>query len=273
MTTQRPMKYIVIQERQPQNGSEPNRAMVIFDAMLSPTLVCAGIVSREHELFSDGSIVEEGDWRPAPLPEDYMALQQQLGVAQARAELLSADLKSFAARAGCALTELEDYAALQEELASTREAYLNQSARLAQLKPLLDNAALQAVLAERLRQVEQLGYTAPEDDGYTEGQLAKASASYAVAAAGIGDPTASVYFWPWREAAFKPTTPYRSMVKCAALALAELERLDRIPTETPDVCTLPPEGWACRRAAGHEGPCAAYRVYDLKHLDKFGDGF
>lgn len=26
----------------------------------------------------------------------------------------------------------------------------------------------------------------------------------------------------------------------------------------PPVCQVPPEGWCCTRAVGHEGPCAAY---------------
>lgn len=62
-----PMKYIVIEERTPAHeaikGRQPNRCMIIFDARLSPTLVCAGITQREHEILSDGSIVEEGDWK------------------------------------------------------------------------------------------------------------------------------------------------------------------------------------------------------------------
>ena len=29
-------------------------------------------------------------------------------------------------------------------------------------------------------------------------------------------------------------------------------------SSSPTRCTNPPEGWECTRAAGHEGPCAAY---------------
>lgn len=27
-----------------------------------------------------------------------------------------------------------------------------------------------------------------------------------------------------------------------------------------EICTVPPEGWHCTRAAGHEGPCAAISI-------------
>lgn len=29
-----------------------------------------------------------------------------------------------------------------------------------------------------------------------------------------------------------------------------------------DTCTIPPEGWACTRAGGHDGPCAAVPASD-----------
>lgn len=39
---------------------------------------------------------------------------------------------------------------------------------------------------------------------------------------------------------------------------AALKLLDLIPDASP--CTIPPPGWRCTRAAGHEGPCAAVPV-------------
>jgi hypothetical protein len=32
--------------------------------------------------------------------------------------------------------------------------------------------------------------------------------------------------------------------------------------EIQDICTIPPEGWRCTRAGGHEGPCAAIPTGD-----------
>lgn len=44
---------------------------------------------------------------------------------------------------------------------------------------------------------------------------------------------------------------------------------------TDKVCTVPPSGWACKRDAGHDGPCAAVPVVDyfsLLHMVE-GDDF
>lgn len=85
MQLDKPMKYIVIEERTPAHeavkGRQPNRCVVIFDARLSPTLVCAGITQREHEILSDGSIVEEGEYEEPKFGPSRMArrLRDALG--------------------------------------------------------------------------------------------------------------------------------------------------------------------------------------------------
>lgn len=33
-------------------------------------------------------------------------------------------------------------------------------------------------------------------------------------------------------------------------------------------CTVPPEGWACTRASGHEGPCAALPTFRIPAADR-----
>ncbi|VTR01520.1 hypothetical protein [Pseudomonas aeruginosa] len=104
------------------------------------------------------------------------------------------------------------------------------------------------VQAERRRQVEAEGWTPEHDDEHDSGELAAAGAAYALHAADHlnpysqgdgGDEAPSC--WPWHDgiagrgegpektepAWWKPSTPRRDLVKACALALAEIERLDR----------------------------------------------
>ncbi|WP_191985490.1 hypothetical protein [Pseudomonas aeruginosa] len=104
------------------------------------------------------------------------------------------------------------------------------------------------VQAERRRQVEAEGWTPEHDDEHDSGELAAAGAAYALHAADHlnpysqgdgGDEAPSC--WPWHDgiagrgegpeksepAWWKPSTARRDLVKACALALAEIERLDR----------------------------------------------
>ncbi|HHQ2810285.1 TPA: hypothetical protein ACSPM7_005427 [Pseudomonas aeruginosa] len=104
------------------------------------------------------------------------------------------------------------------------------------------------VQVERRRQVEAEGWTPEHDDEHDSGELAAAGAAYALHAADHlnpysqgdgGDEAPSC--WPWHDgiagrgegpektepAWWKPSTPRRDLVKACALALAEIERLDR----------------------------------------------
>ncbi|WP_236081823.1 hypothetical protein [Pseudomonas aeruginosa] len=87
------------------------------------------------------------------------------------------------------------------------------------------------VQAERLRQVEAEGWTPEHDDEHSHGQMARAAACYALAGSSApNDGTAALLVslaWPWDEQWWKPTSARRDLVKACALALAEIERLDR----------------------------------------------
>ncbi|HHM4836837.1 TPA: hypothetical protein ACRNK7_004173 [Pseudomonas aeruginosa] len=89
------------------------------------------------------------------------------------------------------------------------------------------------VQAERRRQITAKGWTPEHDDEHADGQMAQAAGCYALHAGGIGTDwpdgrqNGAALFWPWGKDSWKPTTPRRDLVKACALALAEIERLDR----------------------------------------------
>ncbi|MFO1881010.1 hypothetical protein QOT71_22525 [Pseudomonas aeruginosa] len=89
------------------------------------------------------------------------------------------------------------------------------------------------VQAERRRQITAEGWTPQHDDEHADGQMAQAAGCYALHAGGIGTDwpdgrqNGAALFWPWDRDSWKPTTPRRDLVKACALALAEIERLDR----------------------------------------------
>ncbi|HHK2867323.1 TPA: hypothetical protein ACQRM7_000703 [Pseudomonas aeruginosa] len=87
------------------------------------------------------------------------------------------------------------------------------------------------VQAERRRQITAEGWTPEHDDEHDNGEMARAAACYALAGSSApSDGTAALLVslaWPWDEQWWKPSTARRDMVKACALALAEIERLDR----------------------------------------------
>ncbi len=87
------------------------------------------------------------------------------------------------------------------------------------------------VQVERRRQVEAEGWTPEHDDEHSHGQMARAAACYALAGSSApNDGTAALLVslaWPWDEQWWKPTSTRRDLIKACALALAEIERLDR----------------------------------------------
>lgn len=85
-------------------------------------------------------------------------------------------------------------------------------------------SVLSEVQAERVRQVEVEGYTAVSDDAQTAGELARAAGAYALDAAGQ---QAGAIYWPFPYQQWKPVDRRTSLIKAAALAVAEVERLDR----------------------------------------------
>lgn len=91
---------------------------------------------------------------------------------------------------------------------------------------------VQAVIAERFRQIEVDGWSADHDDEqHVVGELATAGAAYAIRAeVHITHPTWPVSrptWWPWSDSWWKPTDFRRDLVKACALIVAEGEKYDR----------------------------------------------
>lgn len=109
--------------------------------------------------------------------------------------------------------------------------------------------AMQAVIAERRRQIEAEGWSADHDDKHAHGELARAGACYAlgrISAFTVADgksiplhdsrglpigslnlSVSDVSLWPWERTWWKPRDFRRNLVRAAALILAEIERFDR----------------------------------------------
>lgn len=90
--------------------------------------------------------------------------------------------------------------------------------------------AFSDVIAERLRQMNEEGFSTQRDDTYVCGELSKAAACYAAFTQEhpAGDPAEH---WPWDKSWWKPSKDRRkNLVKAAALMLAEIERIDRAKT-------------------------------------------
>lgn len=112
---------------------------------------------------------------------------------------------------------------------------------------MISRGAVRDVAAERLRQVEEEGWTPEHDDVHESGELAAAAACYAyhttsMRAAGYSvtryedRPPLDLYhpyrsMWPWDEAWWKPKDRRRDLVRAGALIVAEIERLDRQAAE------------------------------------------
>lgn len=93
---------------------------------------------------------------------------------------------------------------------------------------------VQAVIAERFRQIEGEGYEPQHDDQHEGGELARAGAAYALYAPSHTSENKSrgvfalaISAWPWRKEDWKPTGFRRDLVKAGALVIAEGERFDR----------------------------------------------
>ncbi|WP_253940977.1 hypothetical protein [Dickeya dadantii] len=97
----------------------------------------------------------------------------------------------------------------------------------------LISEAVRGVIAERERQITDEGWTPEHDDEHVGFEMSFAAATYAmhVAQSYGGQPykhIAPSEIWPWdlKWLKFAPG-PRRSLIKAAALILAEIERLDR----------------------------------------------
>lgn len=95
--------------------------------------------------------------------------------------------------------------------------------------------AMQAVIAERVRQREVEGWDDAHDEDHAAGDLAIAGAAYAKQARIHFDSAVFAReprrylpnWWPWADVWWKPTGFRRDLVKACALILAEIEKFDR----------------------------------------------
>lgn len=87
------------------------------------------------------------------------------------------------------------------------------------------SAFMQAVIAERFRQVDAEGWDAAHDDSHLVGELARAGAVYALEAGTASITTPAL--WEWGGQWWKPMGLRRDLVRSAALIIAEGEKFDR----------------------------------------------
>lgn len=93
------------------------------------------------------------------------------------------------------------------------------------------------ITAERVRQINEEGFSFEHDDQHTKGELAIAGASYAWP---NPRPLDIKLQWPWHKAAWKPVQSFttdrkvqclnriRELAKAGALIAAEIDRLQRL---------------------------------------------
>lgn len=89
------------------------------------------------------------------------------------------------------------------------------------------SAFVQAVIAERFRQIEQEGWSVEHDDQHEPGELALAGGCYAQSAGMERHFEALPVRWPWSPEWWKPAGFRRDLVKACALIIAEGEKFDR----------------------------------------------
>ena len=99
--------------------------------------------------------------------------------------------------------------------------------------PSLTDKVMERIAAERLRQIEEEGWTIEHDDQFPPGTLARAGASYALMGGetdrfrkthGVDHPPS---FWPWPGRAWNPNDRKRDLERAAALVVSELEKIER----------------------------------------------
>lgn len=96
------------------------------------------------------------------------------------------------------------------------------------------STGIEAIAAERRRQVEQIGWTAEHDDTHVNGEIALAAAAYA-RHAGSGEDDRQVNsgfspedLWPQSWGGWwRPKDRRTDLVRAGALIAAEIDRLDR----------------------------------------------
>ena len=96
------------------------------------------------------------------------------------------------------------------------------------------SAFMQAVIAERYRQIEVEGWSPEHDDQHAPGELARAGGCYADRAGLPGRSLSDIPSrWPWAWEWWKPQGFRRDLVRAAALVVAEGEKFDRLRSRRP----------------------------------------
>ncbi|EOG4610375.1 hypothetical protein ACLD92_006898, partial [Pseudomonas aeruginosa] len=162
----------------------------------------------------------DGGWTVQGIRGYAKRLEDQLKAALARVAELEMLLRKLSTNGLMQFSTVDEEMAVQAALGGAPVAQAGQVPQ-----------AWLDVQAERRRQVEAEGWTPEHDDGHSHGQMARAAACYALAGSSApNDGTAALLVslaWPWDEQWWKPSTARRDLVKACALALAEIERLDR----------------------------------------------
>ena len=86
---------------------------------------------------------------------------------------------------------------------------------------------IEAIAAERQRQIEEEGWTPEHDDKHGEAVLARAAACYAVYGSRITTVRPPTW-WPFNAIWWKPKNRRADLVRAGALIAAEIDRLDRL---------------------------------------------
>ncbi len=85
---------------------------------------------------------------------------------------------------------------------------------------------IEAIAAERRRQIEAEGWTPEHDDEHGSGEMAAAAGCYVISAFYKPYERFPV-FWPWGKAWWKPKDRRSNLIRAGALIAAEIDRLDR----------------------------------------------
>lgn len=95
------------------------------------------------------------------------------------------------------------------------------------------------IAVERLRQIDQEGFTFAPDAEHAKGELLDAACAY-LGAARFADryhrpmdagARQRATYWPWDESWWKPSAdPIPNLVKAGALIAAEIDRLNLLPS-------------------------------------------
>lgn len=96
------------------------------------------------------------------------------------------------------------------------------------------STGIEAIAAERKRQIDAEGWTPEHDDLHGSGEIAGAAACYAmhdldIGANRLGSKVRLLVrdLWPWDKSWWKPKSRRENLVRAGALIAAEIDRIDR----------------------------------------------